>query len=197
MGERRSNKSVKKCPSTTTSNCVEFVSTLDFPCLNICSGDSLTSVQEEIINKLCELVGEVDMSTVVIPECFTAAFATKDKTILEFINFLLSQACLQQNQINGLPTTNDPIISLDYRCCATNPCITETTVTFSQHLQNILICLCSQASRIDELESQVSDLQDELDSLTTQFNSLSTTVNKIVVGINNANEADSFPINIS
>lgn len=198
MGQRSSNKAVKRCVSGgTTTDCIEFVSTMDIPCLSICEGDSLTAVQEVIITKLCELVGETDMSTVVLPDCFIAAFGSEDKTILNFISFLLETACNQQGEIDALPTTNNPVVSLQYSCCADNPCITNTTVTLSEHIQNVLTCLCTLKDTVDTLESTVDDLNTQVDSLSTQLNSLNTTVNKIITGITNANAADSFPITIT
>jgi len=175
MGSRSSNTSSLRCPDATTTSCVEW-SGGDFPCLQVCTGDSLTDLQTSVLTKLCEVLGGVDMTSVILPDCLKAAWNTEDPTILNFIQFLLDEHCQLQVAVNQLPTTNNPIFSLDYKCCANNPCITETVVSVSQHLQNILTCLCTQSARIDELETQVSNLQDTANTALALAQSASTAV---------------------
>lgn len=152
----------------------------DIPCLNICYGDGLTELQNQIATKLCELVGDVDMSTVVIPGCLLSAWngLEQDKTILNLFNFALQTSYQQQAQLNSLPTTNDPIITLDYKCCVDNPCFESVEVKISTHLQQIINCIC-------ELKTKVVELETIVDSLPTasEFNALQTQVNCIQGGI--------------
>lgn len=174
MSERASNKKVKKCPDNTTTDCIRWVGK-DIPCLDICYGDSLTELQNEVAEKLCELVGDVDMSTVVIPACLLSAWdgLEQDKTILNLFNFAFQIACQQQATINTLPTTNNPIITLDYKCCADSPCFESVTVTISTHLQQIINCICALSSKVAELEATTA----------SEFNTLQAQVNCIKGGI--------------
>jgi len=155
MGSRRSFTGNLRCAGTgTTTDCVEYQG-VDIPCLEICTGDTLTYVENQIATKVCELVGLIDMTDVVLPACLLVAWATNDPTILNFIQFILDQHCLLQTQVDALPTTNNPIITLDYKCCATNPCIVGQTFSISDHLQNILICLCAQHDLIVQLQTDL------------------------------------------
>jgi len=109
----------------------------------------LTTVQVSIAEKLCELVGETNVSTIVLPPCLVTAFGTRDKTILEFILFLLEESCNLQSQIDNLNTDLsifEPMVTVDYKCCADSPCVTVGTVTVSEAIQNILNCLCDLKS---------------------------------------------------
>lgn len=179
MSERASNKKVKKCPDNTTTDCVKWVGK-DIPCLDICYGDSLTELQNEVAEKLCELVGDVDMSTVVIPACLLSAWngLEQDKTILNLFNFAFQTACQQQVTINNLPTTNNPIITLDYKCCADSPCFESVTVTISTHLQQIINCICELKTKVTELEATVNSLP-----TASEFNTLQAQVECIKGGI--------------
>src|SRR6185437_7292861 len=95
-----------RCPDGgTTTDCVQYVGP-DIPCLNIQSGCVLTQIECQIANQLCLLVGETNVSTVVIPACFTTAWGSTNPTILNFFNFILSQACLQQVLLNDVITGN-------------------------------------------------------------------------------------------
>jgi len=164
MSKRRSYTSDIRCPQTLGTGCISYEGA-DIPCLGICIGATLTELENAIALKICDLVGMTDMTEVVLPACLITAFGTKDENILNFIQFLLDQHCLLQTQVDGLPTTNNPIFTLDYKCCSDNVCLSGVTVTVSEHLQNILICLCSQNDRITTLETQFQALSDRLDSV--------------------------------
>ncbi len=142
-----------RCPKPTTTDCVEYVGA-NIPCLGICTGDTLTSVECAIANAICELFKDIDLSdpsfTSQIPACFSQAFATGDYSIQNYILTLLIQACEQQNLLQSVisgatPIQGiNPIISISYpSCCTPSGCGSSTNVTFSQHIINVLTCLCN------------------------------------------------------
>lgn len=138
------------CPDVLTSDCVSYQGP-EIPCLGICPGMKLTSTQVFIAEKLCELVGETNVSTIILPPCLLTAWGTRDKTILEFILFLLEESCNLQSQIDTLNTdlsTFEPMVTVDYKCCADSPCVTVGTVTVSEAIQNVLNCLCDLKSNL-------------------------------------------------
>jgi len=176
MGIRASYIKTNRCAETSTTDCVRYVG-VDIPCLDICSGDMMTSVENAIAVKLCELVGQTDISTLTIPDCFTV----KDVTILNTLNFLLETACNQQNLITDLQTnslTIDSPIVVNYPPCCTDECNLNVNLTISGHFEKILMCLCQQADRITALQAQV-----DLLPTITQFNSLKQEVTDIKSGI--------------
>lgn len=133
----------------------------DIACLGICNNTKLTLVESQIAQKVCDLITATDASDLVLPDCLIVAWNSKDKTILEFIKFLLDEYCNQQvintnlqNEINNA----NPQITLSYCCCNDETgCNTQVTLTLSDHLQKILNCLCIQSDRITQLESIIGD----------------------------------------
>ena len=153
----------QRCGNPTTTNCVTYVGP-DIPCLGITSGCRLSEVECKIATTLCTLLGDVDMSSIVIPQCFTTAWGSQDETILNLLQFILDQACIQQDLlasvIAGTTTIQglDPIITVVYpQCCQPGACNSGTTVTISQHLTNILNCLCTIKSLLGVLPTNFSN----------------------------------------
>lgn len=133
------------CSDVTTTDCVRYNGE-SVPILGICKGDNLTSVENSILVALAKLVTETDLSNIILPDCLITAFGTRDKTILEFIKFLLEESCTLQAQIDTLNSdlaTFQPMVTVDYKCCSDSPCVTIGTVTVTEALQNIINCLCN------------------------------------------------------
>lgn len=133
----------------------------DVECLGICNGIPLTQLETEIVNKVCELQTLTDASNIILPECLVIAWQTRDKTVLEFIKFLLDSYCSQQNINTDLETqinNVNPVFTLSYCCCNDEDgCDTQVELTLTSHLQKILNCICEQSNRITELTEQLSN----------------------------------------
>lgn len=171
-----------RCPDgTPTTDCIQYVG-VAIPCLNICTGDTLTSLECTIANTLCTLVGEVNMSSVIIPSCFTTAFITGDITIQNFLQVLLDNACLQQINLTALQvqvSTLDPILNISYPNCGNGSCLScipstcgsGTVVSVSQHITNILNCLCGIYCLLGHLPTGYTSFGCGLGNLQTILNS--------------------------
>ncbi len=157
-------------------------------------------------------------SVVITCQELVDAFGTQDKTILNFINFLLQQACITNNLLDSVidGTTQiqnlNPIITVTYpECNAPNSCMPSscggsTTVTFSQHIINILNCLCNIYSLIGNIPSGYSNIGCALANLNTIVNNQqilllgqAEQINNIVTllnsqGLNTNNTAQMVPI---
>jgi len=198
MSTRSSNTKVKRCPTTISTNCVEWIAG-DFPCLDICNGDILSEAQFNIATKLCELVNTTDLSSVVIPSCLVEAWATTDPTILNFIQFLLDKHCEQQVQIDSLGAnelTLKTVFKVNYPDCCVSECQPSIELTIQQHFEKVLECLCQQYDRIVALETtvqtlatqaSVGDLQDQIDCLKGAIISWNLNPNNTTNQINIAN----------
>jgi len=198
MSTRSSNTKIKRCPTTISTNCVEWIAG-DFPCLDICNGDLLTEAQFNIATKLCELVNTTDLSSVVIPSCLVEAWATTDPTILNFIQFLLNKHRDQQAQIDSLGVnefTLNTIFSVNYPDCCVSECQPSIELKIQQHFEKVLECLCQQYDRIVALETavqtlatqaSVGDLQDQIDCLKGAIISWNLNPNNTTNQINIAN----------
>jgi hypothetical protein len=159
MPTRSSNTKVKRCPTPTTTDCVEWVAG-DFSCLDICNGDILSDAQFNIATQICNLISATDLSSVTIPDCLKTAWATNDPTILNFIQFLLDKHCEQQAQIDSLgenELTLETVFTVNYPDCCVSECQPSIELTIQQHFEKVLECLCQQYARIVALEAIVGD----------------------------------------
>lgn len=184
MKERRSN-SYSICENPTTTTCISWQGG-DIPCLNICNGDTLTYVETQFANAICALNEEVDLSSIIIPDCLKAAWGTKDPSILNFITLLLQETCSLQTQVNSINenlATFNPLVTVDYKCCADNPCITTGTVRLSVALENIINCLCAQKQLIDSQAATIESLNDSVTSLSTKVQNFETQLSNLTVAM--------------
>ena len=172
-----------RCKPLVSTECVIYKGE-DIPCLNVCKGEKLSSVEVKILNKICELVGKVDMSSVVLPDCLITAWGTKDKSILNFIQFVLDQFCL----LNSTDTV-ESTINVDYMCLASNPCInTQAIVTVPKAIQDIIIYLCDLAGKVNIIEnSTIPNLNNKITTLTNRVTTLENNNTTLVNSITTIN----------
>ena len=155
------------CPVATTSNCVSYQGCA-FPTLGICIGESLSNVESTLANNIISLLASVDMTNIIVPSCLSSTFGTSTYTIYNFINTLTQYSCVLQNEITTINSTLsnfNPLITLDYACCSSNPCVSSGTVPLTQAFQNIISCLCSVISTNTAIQNSLITLQTEQQSL--------------------------------
>ena len=165
-------------PVKATSNEILYVGkTVD--CLDFCDKPRLTTVQEKILDKICELVGITDVTSIHIPTCLVEAWGTSDETILNFLQFLLDQHCSLKSTVDELPTTNNPFVTISYCCCNDETgCNTQVTLTLSDHIQKILNCLCDLKDEVATLTALVDTLasKTQITELQTQITCLKSAI---------------------
>jgi len=161
----------------------------DIACIGVCKGMRLTTVQTKMANAICDLLTATSLTDLVIPSCFTTAFDTSDPILVDFLNLLLSTACIQQGQItdltNSLDTVN-PFVTVDYKCCSENDCVTTGTVRLNVALENIIQCICDLKTLVGVLPSNqtsvvgyIQAVQGNLGVLTEVVNSYTNSINAI------------------
>ena len=172
-----------KCKPLVSTECVIYKGE-DIPCLNVCKGEKLSTVEIKILNKICVLVGNTDMSSIVLPTCLITAWGTKDKSILNFIQFVLDQFCLLHST-----ETVEPAIDIDYMCLANNPCInTQVTVTIPKAIQDIIIYLCDLANKVSIIEnSTIPNLDNKITTLTNRVTTLESNNTTLINSISTIN----------
>lgn len=178
MNCNSSPSTFNRCSETISSSCVIYQGE-SIDCLDICRGQTITEVENAILEQLCILTGLTDLSTLTIPQCLISAFSTKDKNILNSIQILLDQVCTNTGDIISLQTGLDnlnPLVSVDFKCCSTNPCVTNGTIRLNVALENLISCLCTQADTINSLQSQIASYQTQINSLTSQYQNLTNAI---------------------
>jgi hypothetical protein len=162
-----SSTTYSRCNPPVSTNCV-FYQGKDLTCPHdesfaICKGQKMSAVQEEIFNRICQLIGDTDVTEVNIPCTLEVAWNDQDKTILNLFNYVLQVQCAQKEQIAGLGTdalTVNSFITINKPCdCG---CNCTTTVTLTQAFNDIITCLCNA-------KAEIKDLQNNLEILNQDF----------------------------
>lgn len=151
-----SSTTYSRCNPPVSTNCV-FYQGDSKVCPNdttftICKGDNLSKQQLSIFNKICSLIGNIDITTIEIPICFYESWNAQnpresDKTILNLLEYMLDVQCEQKQLIDSvnsqLPTLN-PQVEVCLACC-TPGCTTDTPVVLllSEALAAIVSCVCT------------------------------------------------------
>lgn len=167
----------KGCLPSYSTDQIDYVGD-PIPCLQICTGDSLTNLQYMIGMKLCSLLSANDLSGLVIPDCLKVAWAGNDVKQLTLFNFILQQYCVLQAQVDGQATTLsnfNPQICLDYSG-AGSVCNVQSCQTLTQHLQAILDIIGQQSLSITNLQNQISQVQSTNNQLQTQLSQQATQI---------------------
>ena len=147
-----SSTTYSRCNPPVSTNCV-FYQGESKVCANdstftICKGENLSDQQLSIFNKICTLIGNIDITTIEIPTCFYESWNAQnpkesDKTILNLLEYMLDVQCQQKILIENisvqLPTLN-PEVEVCLTCCG-EECGTAKLL-LSQALTKIVECLC-------------------------------------------------------
>jgi hypothetical protein len=158
-----SSTTYSRCNPPVSTNCV-FYQGKDLTCPHdesfaICKRQNMSAVQEEIFNRICQLIGDTDVTEVNIPDCLKDAWDNDDLTILNLFNFILDQQCVLKNSIDAVGTeglTVDSLITI-YNPCPTNcQCedIPTVTIKLKDALNDMITCLCNARAQIKDLEAE-------------------------------------------
>ena len=165
-----SSTTYSRCNPPVSTNCV-FYQGKDLTCPHdesfaICKGQKMSAVQEEIFNRICQLIGDTDVTEVNIPDCLKDAWDNDDLTILNLFNFILDQQCVLKNSIDAVGTeglTVDSLITI-YNPCPTNcQCedIPTVTIKLKDALNDMITCLCNARAQIKDLETNLEILNQD------------------------------------
>lgn len=171
----QNTKSTSTCTSITPSNCVQYQGDA-VPLLGICTGDTITEVEQAIIAKLQSLLDGtgLTLSQVTLDNCdyLKALFGSKDKTAVNLIQLLVDALCDQNSVINTLLGRTAPSnFVYDLRCLPT-----ITSPTTEKILQSLIISHC--------------DLSDQVDSIITDSGNttiIDSRVNTVISGLISSN----------
>lgn len=144
----------KPC-SPTSSNCVIW-SGRNLPCINLCTGDTVTDVIEKLATELCTIMDQLDINNYDL-SCFNIT-ACPPSSFAELLQFLIEQICASQ----GVSTTGKSLSSGCPDCVVTMaPCFitgTQTTMQLVDYVNVIANRICSISSTITAMQAQIADL---------------------------------------
>lgn len=167
---------LKRCPDgIESSDCIKYVGE-DSVCDIFCKGQSVSEVVEAIDAEICTIKTNTDVSTIDLNDyCadlrdFYISKNYEDKTVVNFIDFLLSFDCNLQGQIDAINnslTTFVPTVTIaDWSCLKDTPCnVISTGIPLNTAIQNLVNTICDQNSRIETLETKTCQQQKTIDAL--------------------------------
>ena len=150
----------KPC-SPISSNCVVWQGP-DIPCINLCTGDTVSDVVSAMATELCTILDTLKVSNYDLT-CFNLQACPPDD-FQALIQFLITKIC----ELEGIPapTKDEPqcpdcVVSVA-ECFVTG---TQTTMQLVDYVQLIGERLCSIVSEISWINSQITDILDRLTDL--------------------------------
>jgi len=162
MGSGCKSTSIGKfCPDPVSSNCVKYEGD-SIPILGICTGDTITEVEQVIINKLLDITSGtgIVLSSVTLDNCqyLKTIFAGKDKTLANLLQLLIDSECNLKSLIDQInaklePTGNNFIFDLKCVTVTANPIKTEDV------LQGTINVLCALKTQVDNIASNQNNTQ--------------------------------------
>jgi hypothetical protein len=208
-----SSTTYSRCNPPVSSNCT-FYQGDSLTCagdatFKVCKGDNLTHVQQVIFDKVCELAGDLNITSIEFPCSLQDAWKDQDPTILNLLQYVVDVQC-QQNEllttldeyvnakveVNGNKTI-DPFVKVCLTCCAPDGTCGTTTMLLSQALDSMIKCICetkteaanalTQANawnKATEYEKKIAQLEYSMCRLTRANIALTTTVSNIVNYLN-------------
>ena len=158
----------KPC-SPTSSNCVIW-SGRNLPCINLCTGDTVTDVIEKLATELCTIMDQLDITNYDL-SCFNIT-ACPPSSFTELLQFLIEQICASQ----GVSTTGKSLSSGCPDCVVTMaPCFvtgTQTTMQLVDYVNLIANRICSLGTTIINMQTQIANLISVTEDLQIQIDNL-------------------------
>jgi hypothetical protein len=160
----------KPC-SPISSNCVIWQGP-DIPCINLCTGDTVSDVVYKIATELCTVLDTLKVDNYDLT-CFNIN-SCGPKDFQALIQFLIDQICASENvSLSSTPASSgcpDCVVSVA-------PCFvvgTQTTMQLIDYVQAIANKICALITEIaninntiDQIEVALVDIQNQIDNLPT------------------------------
>ena len=186
-GCNNSSTTYTRCNPPVSTNCV-FYQGESIVCENdntftICKGDSMSAIQADIFNKICTLTGDINVTSIKFPCSLQDAWESKNKTVLDLLQYMVNIQCAQQTSITDLTIALplvDPIVSVCLQCCGI-PC-GSPTVHLSEALTNIISCICTLKGQVDQANLTAASA---LDRANTAYNRIYDPINGLNKQITN------------
>lgn len=163
------SKYTSRCPDALPSKCISWNGP-NIPCLDICYDDVLTDVVHAIGVKVCEIAGDLDLSTLdlgcLIDLCDTCPDTKSVKVIFQL---LLDNQCKLKTLIDDIVTAinsggsgggSGVVLDLNYKCIEVldafgNPVPQD----LNQTLQSIINELCDHKTLLANHESRITTIE--------------------------------------
>jgi hypothetical protein len=163
----KSNNTQQGC-NPISSNCVVWQGP-DIPCINLCTGDSVSDVVAKMATELCEIADQLDISLLDL-SCFNPLCPTP-QNFRDVMQIIIDKICALENgtTTDGVNTSGCPS-----DCeIAVAPCLQYTdflgNTVVSLPIKDYVILI---GNRICTILTSIANLQTQIDSLDTRVTNL-------------------------
>ena len=147
----------KPC-SPISSNCVVWQGP-DIPCIELCTGDTVSDVVSQMATELCTILDTLKVSNYDLT-CFNLQ-ACGPEDFQALIQFLIEKICENEGivpETKDVPTCPDCVVSVA-ECFVTG---NQTTMQLVDYVQLIGEKVCSLVTSILEIEAQITSIVDRV-----------------------------------
>lgn len=181
----KSNTADQGC-SPVSSNCVVWQGP-DLSCINLCNGDTVSSVVYKVATDLCTIKTALDLSTLdlscLVSFCSSVNPAPTTKTLSAVLDFIIDKLCCVNTRIDNITGSgsagyNEPNVALP-TCLQYPDPVTGQTVTQLQHSAYTLKLAnqhCSLKAVVDGHTSTLATYNTRITALETSSGYIPPTV---------------------
>lgn len=182
---------LKRCPDVQSSDCIKYVGDSN-ECLDFCKGQSVSEVIEQIGTETCTIKTNTDVSTIDLNDyCddlrdFYISKSYESKTVVNFIDFLLSFDCNLQGQIDAINnslTNFQSTVTIQSCGCLGEPCAKPSVMNTSDAIQILINANCSQQIEIESLKTTVCQQNKSIQALTNTIGCLIEKLNLLGIEV--------------
>jgi hypothetical protein len=146
----------------------------DLDCIGLCKGDTITTIQQKLAEKLCDLIDEFDLSDLDL-ECLYEAFSScpdPDKSPINVFRLIIDAFCELKARVDELDPSgggDDSLLDVNLKCLAITNGAGEVLNDDSNReiVQAIIDEVCTHRSQIGLLTEKVNELEEAIDNLPT------------------------------
>jgi len=159
----------------TSSNCIVWQGP-NIPCINLCTGDSVTDVVYKMAEKLCQVQSAYDLTNLQLNDLATFCTAIAgpptglNKNLLNVLDYIVKKLDCVNDKVDAIPivtpVTPDGPITLP--TCLQYTAGGQTVTQLSHYNFSILI-----GSRVCTLEGNVTTIQNQIANIIVSVNNLS------------------------
>lgn len=161
------NQSFSKSDLLVSSNTVVWQGP-DIPCIELCTGDTVSTVVAKIAEHMCKMVSDLEDLKTLTFECLLDCpnnCDPKDYSLKAIIQLLLDNDCKLQDLINSVlnqvNSGNIPL-SLDLKCLVPYLhalLISENDFTLNDLLQSFINIMCDHETSISDILTRIQSLE--------------------------------------
>lgn len=177
-----------------SGNCITWDGP-NIPCLDICTGDTLTTVIAEFATKFCEVLEDLNMEDADL-SCIInlPPLTTSEKTVKKIIELLLQNQCDLRDLIQETPGSEEDTFNVNLKCLKVyDDFDQEVPQTRDQAIQLIINEVCDHRDEIEEIKTDIVNLQQQIDDIdvtpTVTLPNVATCVNPVAVPLDDAMQA--------